>query len=401
MLIREQDLRYNRNEQGRDMKNLSLVLSLLILAALMLAQQQHDITVRNVTVPVRVFDGDRFVDDLSIEDLELLEDGKPQTIQALYLTRKTSIARMEGRDYMPYPGRSYFFIFQLRDYHPRIKEAFAYFFERMYDPKDEVVILTPLKQYNLSKEAVASSPKEEVVEYIQATVRKDTVTAAQHYNSLMKDLIRHTHGVATGNIEHDVPLCQQYLQKLDEITAMEQKRLVRFASQLKRLEGQKNVFYFCQSEYRPKLSSMAMSGLQERYHSSPGVWGQIQDLFLYRKDPNLDQDEVTEMFADSSILFNFIFINKRPPSEGEVRMQEQSEDAFELFSKVAASTGGISDSSQNLAAAFEHSANVSESYYLLYYSPENYRKDGSFKTITVRVKGKNYKVFHRQGYIAD
>jgi hypothetical protein len=198
-----------------------------------------------------------------------------------------------------------------------------------------------------------------------------------------------------------VPLCQEYLQKLDEITAMEQKRLIRFASQLKRMEGQKNVFYFFQSEYRPKLNAMVMSGLQERFHSSPGVWGQIQDLFLYRKDSNLDQGEVIRTFADSSILFNFIFINKRPTGAPGIRMEEQSEDAFELFSKVAASTGGISDSGQNAAAAFEHAAQASESYYLLYYSPENYRKDGSFKTIEVRIKGRDYKIYHRQGYIAD
>lgn len=383
------------------MKNLILVLSLLFLAALMLAQQQHDITVRNVTVPLRVFDGDRFVDDLSIEDLELLEDGKPQTIQALYLTRKTAIERMEGRDFMPYSGRSYYFVFQLRDNHPKIKEAFEYFFERMYDPKDQVVLLTPLKQYAMAKEAVSSSPKEKVVEYIQETVRKDTITASQQYNSLMRDLVQNIQGVAGGDVVNALPLCQDYLQKLDEITTMEQKRLLRFASQLKRLDGQKNVFYFCQSEYRPKLSLQAMSGLQEQFHSSPGVWGQIQDLFLYRKDPNLDQDEVTRTFADSSILFNVIFINKRPSGVGEVRMQEQSEDTFELFSEVAASTGGIADSGQNLAAAFEHSANISAEYYLLYYSPENYRKDGTFKTIEVKVRGKDYKIFHRLGYIAD
>lgn len=383
------------------MKNLILVLSLLILAALMLAQQQHDITVRNVTVPLRVFDGDRFVDDLSIEDLELLEDGKPQTIRALYLTRKTSIERMEGRDFMPYSGRSYYFVFQLRDFHPRIKEAFEYFFERMYDPKDQVVIVTPLKQYALSKDAVASSPKEQVVKYVQNTVRRDTMTASQQYNSLMRDLIRNIQGVAGGDVVNALPLCQDYLQKLDEITTMEHKRLLRFASQLKRLDGQKNVFYFFQSEYRPKLSLQMMSGLQEQFHSSPGVWGQIQDLFLYRKDPKLDQDEVKQMFTDSSILFNFIFINKRPPGTPEVRMQEQSEDVFELFSDVAASTGGIADSSQNLAAAFEHSANISEEYYLLYYSPENYRKDGTFKKNGVRVEGKDYKIYHRLGYIAD
>lgn len=44
---------------------------------------------------------------------------------------------------------------------------------------------------------------------------------------------------------------------------------------------------------------------------------------------------------------------------------------------------------------------ASENYYLLYYTPMNYKSDGKFKKIKVRIKGKKYKVTHRAGYIAD
>ena len=110
------------------MRKLTIILSVLLAAALLPGQQQFDITVRNVSVPVRVFDGDRFVDDLTLDDFEVLEEGKPQKVMALYLTRKAQIERMEGRDYMPYSGRSFYFIFQLYENHPRILEAFNYFF---------------------------------------------------------------------------------------------------------------------------------------------------------------------------------------------------------------------------------------------------------------------------------
>jgi len=40
-------------------------------------------------------------------------------------------------------------------------------------------------------------------------------------------------------------------------------------------------------------------------------------------------------------------------------------------------------------------------YYLLYYSPKNYVANGKFMEITIRVKGQNYKITHRAGYIAD
>jgi len=42
-----------------------------------------------------------------------------------------------------------------------------------------------------------------------------------------------------------------------------------------------------------------------------------------------------------------------------------------------------------------------KNYYLLYYIPKNYRADGKFKKIEVKVKDKRYEVTHRSGYIAD
>jgi hypothetical protein len=38
---------------------------------------------------------------------------------------------------------------------------------------------------------------------------------------------------------------------------------------------------------------------------------------------------------------------------------------------------------------------------LLYYRPANYRADGRFQKIEVRVKGEGLKVVHRLGYVAD
>ncbi len=396
-------LDYNAIMRGTIMRKLTIILSVLLAAALLPGQQQFDITVRNVSVPVRVFDGDRFVDDLTLEDFEVLEDGKPQKVMALYLTRKAQIERMEGRDYMPYSGRSFYFIFQLYENHPRILEALNYFFSNIYVSEDQLVVMTPLKVYELNKEAVANNPKDTVVEYIQGIIRKDTLTAAQEYNSLMKDLVRNAQGVARGDVTSSLPQYRQNLQKLEQVTAQDGKRLVGFASQLKRLDGQKNVFYFCQSEFRPKLRPMVLSSLLEQFQDIPNTYGELQELFtFYHKESNLDVDRITQIFADSSILFNFIYINKRPEGGGgSIQMQEQSEDVFEAFSRIAQSTGGAVENSQNLAAALEKSAALSESYYLLYYSPENYRKDGKYKNITVKIKGKEYKIYHRLGYVAD
>ncbi|MBL7084319.1 MAG: hypothetical protein ISS41_11920 [Candidatus Aminicenantes bacterium] len=69
--------------------------------------------------------------------------------------------------------------------------------------------------------------------------------------------------------------------------------------------------------------------------------------------------------------------------------------------ELAKATGGITESSFNALSAFKKAADASENYYLLYYAPSDYKRDGKFKNIKVKVKGKNYKVTHRAGYFAN
>src|SRR5512135_2806155 len=74
----------------------------------------HDVRVVNITVPVRVFEGDRFVDNLTIRDFEVLEDGKPQKIEAVYLVNKTAVEpQVAGTASHPWSSRSFFLFFNL------------------------------------------------------------------------------------------------------------------------------------------------------------------------------------------------------------------------------------------------------------------------------------------------
>jgi hypothetical protein len=82
-------------------------------------------------------------------------------------------------------------------------------------------------------------------------------------------------------------------------------------------------------------------------------------------------------------------------------MEEQTEDIFAPFREMARATGGYSASTANIAAAMRAAIEASENYYLLYYTPADYRADGRFRTITVKVKAEGARVSHRLGYIAD
>jgi hypothetical protein len=74
---------------------------------------------------------------------------------------------------------------------------------------------------------------------------------------------------------------------------------------------------------------------------------------------------------------------------------------FKIFAQAATATGGITERTQNPAAEIRDALKASEIYYLLSYTPASTVKDGAFKTITVNVKDKDYKILNRRGYIKN
>jgi hypothetical protein len=131
-----------------------------------------------------------------------------------------------------------------------------------------------------------------------------------------------------------------------------------------------------------------------------------------RIDQDFDVEAIKTAFSDSTISSHFLYITAQDSRELDitdglsaaargVQWQEVSQDIYSAFREVAAATGGLVESSSNPASAFRKAVDASENYYLLYYSPADYRPDGRFRSIRVEIKGKDYKVLHRAGYIAD
>jgi len=395
-----------------------IFLLVFLLTALNLSPQleQYEVSVTNISVPIRVFDGNMFVDDLKIEDIELFEDGIPQKIEALYLTKKSHITRAEEfKSYAPKTSRSFFLIFQQTEYNPKLAEAFDYLFNEVLLPEDNLTIMTPIKNYSLPRQALKKFSKEQLSKEMQSIIRKDTKVGSSQYRSIMRDLKRIVRAISGDNfmsstegsggeyssLELLFPRYRQALQDMEKLRIVDEKWFLSFAHQLKRIEGQKNVFFFYQREFRPEISQRVIDGLIQANQDKPNVLAEIQDLFqFYHRYSRLNTDRIKQAFADSSMYFYFIFMNKKPEYIMGVRMKEQSEDVFSTFKEVAEATGGVVDSSQNPAAGFKNAVAASEDCYILYYSPKDYKKDGKFKNIEVKVKIKDYKITYRHGYFA-
>ena len=79
------------------MKKLIILSIFVILAVILSAQElQHEAIAINIEVPVRVFKVGKFIDNLTIDDFQLYEEGVEQKIDAVYLIKKTTIEREES-----------------------------------------------------------------------------------------------------------------------------------------------------------------------------------------------------------------------------------------------------------------------------------------------------------------
>jgi len=365
------------------------MIGILLLGMALFAQQiSHETIVVNIEVPVRVFERGKFVENLTIDDFEVYEDGDLQDVVAVYLIKKTKIEREDTKidreearqKFAPEVSRNFVLLFEIREYLPKIGEAIDYFFDKVIVPEDTLKVLTPLKTYEFKKDSFEKLPKQEIANNLKKKLRKDTRIANAEYWSLYRDLLDPMFREVIDEI----------IRKLKNLVYFDEKKLLNFADYLKNMEGQKNIFLFYQIESIPIPKD------------SP-------DILSYMKDITFDVKKVEQAFSDSSISCHFIYITKTSDYTQDItyrgasnmQMLDQSHEIFSAFREMAIATGGTMDSSANVAASFEKVVEASENYYLLYYSPKNYKADGKFRNIKVKVKGQNYRVTHRAGYLAN
>jgi len=373
------------------MKKGTFIIGILFLILLLSGQEiQEEAIVINVEVPVRVFTKGKFVEELNLEDFEVYENGVLQKVEAMYLIKKTVIDREETeldkksarRIYLPEVSRTFVLVFEMMDYFPAIKETLEYFFEHVFLTDDSLYLVTPKKTYPFKKEVLDKTPRDVIVSQLKERLQNDITSASREYKSMIRDLRWMKSERVPGAIRKIL------LQQIRDFRHLDEKELMKFKEQLEDIKGQKYVFLFYQKQVLLDDTS-SIDARKER-------------LFL-------DFEKIKKSFADSSICMNFVFLTKTNLFQADVDslnpsgtvMRDISSEMFGAFYEMAKATGGTMDSSANITSSFQRVAIASENYYLLYYTPKNYKADGKFRNIKVKVKGKDYRVTHRAGYIAD
>ncbi len=413
------------------MKKLCVFIFCMLLSLSVFPQEiQEESMVVNIEVPVRVYRGDTFVGDLSINDFEVFEDGVPQKIEAVYLIRKRTVERSEEKKrFSPDTQRNFYLFFEITDYDPRLEQAIEFFIHNVLVPTDNLVVVTPMKTYRMKNNTFKIIPKEKVVEQLIGIIRKDALVGSSEYKSTIKDCAscaralqsaisptgRERQGEADMIIddfggqefrgfalEEQVMMYSTLLSKLETLRRVNQEKLLGFAESLKSKEGQKYIFMFYQKEFIPKIDPRILDQALSMYQDQPSVIQGLIEISSYlKREISFDVDAVKRAYADSSISIHFLFITKPPDNTYGVYFDEHSEDIFSAFNEMANATGGFTESSLNPEFLMRKAVDASENYYLLYYSPKEYKPDGKFRTIEVNIKKPGHKVSHRAGYFAN
>lgn len=420
------------------MKKAVLFFLVFFLSLALFSQQiKEEATVINIEVPVRVFSGKTFIDDLTIDDFEVLENGVPQNIEAVYFVKKRSVERsQEKQRFSPKTSRSFFLFFELSNYDPKIGDAIEYFVHHVLAPGDNLSFVTSMKTYRMKNIAFEVTSPGDIADQLTGIVKRDTMTGNSEYRHMINEIanlaqsisvtMAQSRMVRTGGeqiieevtmpmsdispsahydgrtLEEQFSLYENYIFKLDNLRRMSQKKLIDFADYLEDREGQKYVTVFYQKEYIPQLDPQLLSQTISLYQDRPVVLQTIANVVdFYKREVPIDTELVKQTYANGSISIHFLYLTTPPESYHGIYMAGHSEDIFSAFQEMAAATGGYFDSSARADFLFKSAVEASENYYLLYYSPSHYISDGQFKEILVKVKNKKYKVSHRAGYFAN
>ena len=392
---------------------------------------QHETRTINIEIPVRIFKGDAFVDHLTIGDFEVFENGRPQTLDAVYLVKKASIERRdEMKSFTPDTGRHFYLFFELTEYDPKLRDALDYFIREVLAPGDELIVVTPLKTYRMKSDVLRAAGRDKIVEKFLGLLRRDIQIGSAEYLDVIDDMrslamaVAGTVGAGGGDpkrqttgdpfgfsdsvievqrsAEEQLQNYADSLSRLEHLRDLDAGRVNALAELLRQQSGQKEIFLFYQREFIPKIEPAALSALTSVYNQRPDIVQTLTSIFeFFRRDEPLDVEPVKRAYSDSGAGIHFLYLTRPAPKFRGLVMEEQSEDIFAPFREMARATGGLMSSTANVSAAMRSAIAASENYYLLYYTPQNYRPDGSFRKLEVRVKGGGYRTSYRQGYIAD
>lgn len=361
----------------------------------------------NIEVPVRVFEGGQFVSGLAAGDFEVLENGVGQEVLACYFidAERKQISSGPGPENpggpRPVLARTFILILELNTFGKRTREALDYVIGQVLQKDDTLFVASPVRTYRIGPESPSRRDPAKLMRSLEDRLADDIQKASSELRFLLADYVS-----LSEKEEGEIAVARQdtlreLLGRIRQCKTIDEARLTQMAKAYAAIPGQKHVLLFLEKE-DALIRRVRTAGLDQAQ----------MELFKMElmRDVRFDVDRLARIFGQNQLDFNFIFITSDEAVETSLEVHpsrwEDYEKAditgefFSVFRKIAQMTGGLTISSQNPLASTKKAIEVADRYYLLYYLPKNAAMDGTFREIKVRVKDRDYSIFHRKGYLA-
>jgi hypothetical protein len=388
------------------------------------AKQEAAVTA--VEIPVRVLLKGEPVKNLTKDDFEVYENGIPQAITAFEIVSKRisldKTVDAEALKIAPKP-RLFFLIFDIFDYNQTVGEGIDYFFQNVFRPKDQLVIVTEDRVLNLEKADTPARAADRLKEALKAYKSFSTATTIRAYTDLNiegeKVLLYMQGETSTAPSSWEFYLNQffdQYLRVWNEYKArFFTFDLDLYQSLIQRIEKrpeEKWAICFEQRDMFPtiKKEGALESELRKLMDSKTEPQDQAKIRLIQNKQRDLQRSQdITEnfpaeklgnLFMSSGITFHLVTMkSSRLLFSQNFELKEVNQDYEDCFRQISNATGGYSTFSNKIIDAVKEASVKEDYHYLIVYNPRD-PSAAKERKLEVKVKKEGVDVISLKQYIA-
>lgn len=361
------------------------------------------VTVKNVTVTVRVYDGKKPVPGLKKEDFNLTIDGKPQSINGFFTERKiispnaTPSATPSATPDSPGAVRPRLFLllFNVAGYRQDLSDTLSYFFNKVIRPDDRLMVMTNHYYFPQWKIQEPEKTKREILKLLDKEMLRFRADLKRFENELLSETISLKSEISAAlNIEKDTGVDMTghvsglyknfflvyrfILEDLrNQFLEFPIDHYIKIARYLRGQQGDKYVINFFQVGRIPMMDSMGplyktMENFWERSNSSAR---QIRILYqdFMMEIPTREEkvlNDLSKAFLNSGCTFHTMLLNPMMmPFSTDFKYESIASNTEVLLKKLTKQTGGGMLRSNKISKFVERITAREDIIYTLTYVP--------------------------------
>lgn len=249
--------------------------------------------------------------------------------------------------------KSYMLVFDVIEYSAQLKEAVKHFFDKVLQPGDNLIIVTPTKLMGFSPQKLKTQKKQLIPGILNQLKDNISMGSAKYRTTMeeMKRVVQEMSGVSSSlglSVKEALVTYTRHRKDLMTLRQNMEGKLMKYVDIFRRVKGENHLMMFMEKEYRPVPDKKTMGRLRE----NPSTSFDAAEAFIeenYKSGVKLDR--LIAGFKYANVRFHFLYLEgKSARTRRGVDYLENSGEVYNIFTKLAKATGGIKLTSSKTSA---------------------------------------------------